>query len=169
MKPDDGTIGVGTARYGHNAYLVEFDPRSGTRRIVLDTHRTCGLSATGYAAHAKLHARNAVGPSGRVYAGSKQGYPKDGDQQSYPGGRAMVCDARTGRTENLGMPFPGQGVIDVMPDEACDRLDMGYAHGDACVRIPGYPIPILPPSGVLQVAACESISTEAVARIGAAR
>jgi hypothetical protein len=46
---------------------------------------------------------------------------------------------------------------------------MGYAHGDACVSIPGYPIPILPPSGVLQVAAYESISTGAVARIDEAR
>ena len=121
-EADDGTIGVGTAKYGHNAYLVAFDPRSGSQRIVLDTHRTCGLSATGYAAQAKLHTRNAVGPSGRVYVGSKQGYPKDGDKQSYPGGYAMAYDARTGRTENLGMPFPGQGVIDVMTDEARDRL-----------------------------------------------
>ncbi|MEO7319371.1 MAG: hypothetical protein ABIZ56_10320 [Chthoniobacteraceae bacterium] len=29
------------------------------------------------------------------------------------------------------------------------HVDMGYAHGDACVWIDGYPIPILPPSGVM--------------------
>ena len=43
-ETDDGTVGVGTARCGHNAYLVEFDPRSGTQTIVLDAHRPCGLS-----------------------------------------------------------------------------------------------------------------------------
>jgi hypothetical protein len=30
----------------------------------------------------------------------------------------MVYDPRTGRCENLGMPFPGQGVIDIVADEA---------------------------------------------------
>lgn len=118
----DGTIHVGTAKYGQNSFLVEVDPRTGSQRVVLDTHRTCGLTATGYAAQAKLHTRNFVGPSGRVYVGSKQGYAKQGDTQAYPGGCVMVYDPRTGRAENLGMPFPGQGVIDVTADEARDRL-----------------------------------------------
>ena len=118
----DGMIHVGSAKYGQNSYLVEVDPRTGTQRVVLDTNKTCGLTATGYAAQAKLHTRNFVGPSGRVYVGSKQGYAKEGDTQAYPGGYVMVYDPRTGRGENLGMPFPGQGVIDVTADEARDRL-----------------------------------------------
>lgn len=118
----DGTIHVGSAKYGHNSFLVEFDPRTGRQQIVLDTHKTCGLTATGYAAQAKLHTRNFVGPSGRIYAGSKQGYPIDGDKQSYPGGYVMTYDPRTGRSENLGMPFATQGVIDVTADEARNRL-----------------------------------------------
>jgi hypothetical protein len=52
-----------------------------------------------------------------------------------------------------------------VPADRSQRIDMGYAHGDACVSIPGYPIPILPPSGVLQVAAYESINVGAVARL----
>src|SRR5688572_2031377 len=32
----DGTIHVGTAKYNENAFLVEFDPRTGKQRIVLD-------------------------------------------------------------------------------------------------------------------------------------
>ena len=118
----DGMIHVGTAKYNHNAYLVEFDPRTEKQKIVLDTHKTCGLSATGYAAQAKLHTRNYVGPSGRVYVGSKQGYAAKGDTQEYPGGYAMVYDPRTGTTENLGMPKKGQGVIDIVADEVRRRI-----------------------------------------------
>src|SRR5688500_5892990 len=77
----DGAIHVGTAKYNHNAFLVEFDPRTEKQQIVLDTHKTCGLTATGYAAQAKLHTRNFVGASGRVYVGSKQGYAAKGDTQ----------------------------------------------------------------------------------------
>ena len=121
-ESSDGMIHVGTAKYGSNAYLVEVDPRTGTQQVILDTHATCGLTATGYAAQAKLHTRNFVGPSGRVYVGSKQGYAKEGDTQAYPGGYVMIHDPRTGRNENLGRPFPGQGVIDVTADEARNRL-----------------------------------------------
>jgi hypothetical protein len=114
---NDGRIYVGTAKYGENAYLVEFEPRTGKQRIVLDTNAVCGLTAKGYAAQAKLHTRNFVAPSGKIYVGSKQGYAKKGDTSEYPGGYVMVYDPATGKSENLGMPFPGQGVIDVVADE----------------------------------------------------
>jgi hypothetical protein len=114
----DGRVYVGTAKYGVNAYLVEFDPRTGRQRIVLDTHKLCGLSDTRYAAQAKLHTRNFVGPSGKVYVGSKQGYRFEKDDTSeYPGGYVMSYDPRTGEAANLGMPMKGQGVIDVVADE----------------------------------------------------
>ena len=118
----DGTIHVGTAKYNENAFLVEFDPRTGKQRIVLDTNQVCGLTARGYAAQAKLHTRNFVGPSGVVYVGSKQGYPAKGDTSEYPGGYVMTYDPRTGAAKNLGMPYKGQGVIDVVADEARKRL-----------------------------------------------
>jgi len=113
----NGRIYVGTAKYGLNSYLVEFDPASETQRIVIDTHRLCGLSSTGYAAQAKIHTRNFVGPSGRIYVGSKQGYRRDGDTSEYPGGYVMVYDPKTDTAENLGMPYRRQGVIDVVADE----------------------------------------------------
>ena len=118
----DGAIHVGSAKYGSNSFLVEFDPRTEKQRVVLDTNKTCGLTATGYAAQSKLHTRNFVGPSGKIYVGSKQGYPIEGDKQEYPGGYVMTYDPRVGRTENLGMPFAQQGVIDVTADEARGRL-----------------------------------------------
>ena len=43
---------------------------------------------------------------------------------------------------------------------------VGFTFGDACVSLDGCPISILPPSGVMQVAAYESINAEVHARRG---
>jgi hypothetical protein len=137
----DGKIYIGTAAYGRNAYLVEFDPKTESMQVVLDTHKLVGLplSATGYAAQSKLHTRNHVGVSGKIYVGSKQGYPSAAEKKlldagqaipEYLGGYVMSYDPKTQSSENLGMPMPltaeqrakgkkeGQGVIDVTSDEA---------------------------------------------------
>ena len=114
----NGRIYVGTAKYGQNAFLVEFDPATGKQRVVIDTHKLCGLDATGYAAQAKIHTRNFASPSGRIYVGSKQGYRRGPDDKAdYPGGYVMVYDPATDKAECLGMPLRGQGVIDVAADE----------------------------------------------------
>ena len=103
----NGKIYVGTAAYGRNSYLVEFDPETEKMRIVLDTHKLVGLplKPTGYAAQSKLHTRNFVGPSGKIYVGSKQGYPSQAEKAPkkgekipvYRGGYVMVYDPATGR------------------------------------------------------------------------
>jgi hypothetical protein len=113
----NGKIYVGTAKYNENAFLVEFAPRTGTQRVVIDTNAVCGLEATGYAAQAKIHTRNYVAESGRIYVGSKQGYRKKVDTSSYPGGYVMRYDPATDSAECLGMPYPEEGVIDVVADE----------------------------------------------------
>jgi len=137
----NGKIYIGTAAYGRNSYLVEFDPATEKMRIVLDTHKLVGLplTPTGYAAQSKIHTRNFVGPSGKIYIGSKQGYPTAAEREAlkrdekipvYRGGYVMVYDPATDKTENLGMPMPlderkitagkkeGEGVIDVTADES---------------------------------------------------
>ena len=137
----NGKIYIGTAAYGRNSYLVEFDPATEKMRVVLDTHKLVGLplTPTGYAAQSKIHTRNFVGPSGKIYVGSKQGYPTAAEREAlkrgekipvYRGGYVMVYDPATDKAENLGMPMPlddrqiaagkkeGQGVIDVTADEA---------------------------------------------------
>jgi len=115
----NGKIYVGTAAYSRNAYLVEFDPRTQRQRIVIDTHKLCGLTATGYAAQAKIHTRNFVGPSGTIYVGSKQGYRRGPDDTAdYPGGYLMTYDPKTDKAVNLGMPYQTEGIIDVTADEA---------------------------------------------------
>ena len=117
----DGAIYVGTAKYGVNSYLVEFDPHTAKQKIVIDTHKVCGLTDTGYAAQAKIHTRNFVGKSGKIYVGSKQGYRTDKDKADdvkYPGGYVMTYDPRTGESACLGMPYKTEGVNDVTADEA---------------------------------------------------
>lgn len=136
----NGKIYIGTAAYGRNSYLVEFDPSTEKMRIALDTHKLVGLplEPTGYAAQSKIHTRNFVGPSGKIYVGSKQGYPTAAEKEAlargeqtpvYRGGYVMAYDPATDTAENLGMPMPlddqqvavgkkeGQGVIDVTADE----------------------------------------------------
>src|SRR5438132_1969528 len=133
----NGRIYIGCAAYGRNSYLVEFDPATEKMRVVLDTHKLVGLppEPTGYAAQAKLHTRNFVGPSGKIYVGSKQGYPtakekETGKIATYRGGYVLTYDPETNKAINLGMPMPqddkrqpagakeGEGVIDVVADEA---------------------------------------------------
>jgi hypothetical protein len=133
----DGKIYIGTAAYGRDSYLVEFDPKSEKMRVVLDTHKLVGLpqEPTGYAAQSKVHTRNFVGPSGLIYLGTKQGYPtaeekKTGKVATYRGGYVITYDPATGKATNLGMPMPlgdkrlpadakeGEGVIDVTADES---------------------------------------------------
>jgi hypothetical protein len=137
----NGKIYIGTAAYGRDAYLVEFDPARETMRVVVDAHRLVGLplTPTGYAAQSKIHTRNFVGPSGKIYLGTKQGYPTASEREAlkrgekipvYRGGYVIVYDPKTDAAESLGMPRPlddrqaaagkteGQGVIDVTADEA---------------------------------------------------
>ncbi len=117
----NGKVYVGTAAYGFNAYLVEFDPKTGKQRIVVDVNKVAGLKTLAtptYAAQSKIHTRNFVAPSGKIYVGSKQGYRRGKDDTAdYPGGYVMVYDPETDQTENLGMPFKGEGVNDVTADE----------------------------------------------------
>jgi sugar lactone lactonase YvrE len=117
----NGKVYVGTAAYGLNAYLIEFDPKTGTQKVVVDVNQVCGLKTPEkptFAAQSKIHTRNFVAPSGKIYVGSKQGYRRGKDDTAdYPGGYVMVFDPETGKTENLGVPFKGEGVNDVTADE----------------------------------------------------
>lgn len=115
----DGKVYVGCAKYGVNAYLVEFNPITSAIQMVVDVHRVLRKMVTGFAAQAKIHTRNNVGASGKIYFGSKQGYPDKGESRSdYPGGYVFAYDPKTGQTENFGMPKRHHGVISVTPDEA---------------------------------------------------
>jgi hypothetical protein len=130
IEGHNGRLYIGAAKYGVNAYLLEFDPQAGSTQMVLDVHAVIASSAMGFAAQSKIHTRNNVGASGKIYVGSKQGYPEKGESRDlYRGGYVLTYDPGTGRREQFGIPMPGHGVISVMPDES-------RRHGSrwACVR-----------------------------------
>ncbi len=128
VEGHDGHLYVGTAKYGHNAFLIDFDPRTEKMKIVVDAHKEIGSTASGFAAQAKIHTRNNVGRSGKIYFGTKQGYPqKDEKRSAYLGGYPMVYDPATGKTRVYDIPVAGQGVISVTPDEP-----RGVAYVSTC-------------------------------------
>ena len=96
VEGKNGRLYIGTAKYGSNAYLVEFDPATKAMKVVVDCQKEIGTSPTGFAAQAKIHTRNNVGESGKIYFATKQGYPKEGEaRSSYLGGYPMVYDPAT--------------------------------------------------------------------------
>src|ERR1700752_3611167 len=78
----NGRLYIGSAKYGVNAYLVEFDPKTAAMKMVVDAHKTIGVDRKGFAAQSKFHTRNNVGPSGKIYAATKQGYPEKDEKRS---------------------------------------------------------------------------------------
>jgi len=58
-------------------------------------------------------------------------------------------------------PLPGREI----PKDLPVFIDMGFPFGDATVAIEGYPIKILPPSGIMQIVAYESVNVEVLARL----
>lgn len=119
VEGKNGKLYIGTAKYRHNCYLVEFDPQTKAMKVVVDAHKEIGTTATGFAAQAKFHTRNNVGESGRIYLGTKQGYPEKGEQRTdYPGGYPLIYDPATGKTRVYDIPIKHQGIISVTPDES---------------------------------------------------
>jgi hypothetical protein len=124
----NGKLYIGTAKYGVNAYLLEFDPATQKTRMVMDVHDVIKLQGKGYAAQSKIHTRNNVGASGKIYVGSKQGYPEKGEHRcDYPGGYVLAHDPKTGANEHFGLAKARHGVISVIPDEA-----RGLAYVSTC-------------------------------------
>jgi hypothetical protein len=124
----NGRLYIGTAKYGVNAYLLEFDPKSEKTRLVMDVHQVVKLAGTGYAAQAKIHTRNNVSASGKIYVGSKQGYPEKGEHRcDYPGGYVLIHDPKTGNNEHFGIARARHGIISVIPDES-----RGLAYISTC-------------------------------------
>jgi streptogramin lyase len=128
VEGHNGNIYVGTAKYGVNAYLIEFNPVKMIARMVVDVHRAIMKFLKGFGAQAKIHTRNNVGKSGKIYIGSKQGYPEKNEKRTdYPGGYVLTYDPKTGKTEHFGIAKKHHGIISVMPDE-----DRGVAYISTC-------------------------------------
>ncbi len=110
---------IGTHANGVNSWLVEFTPKTAAMKVVVDAHKAAGVKANEFAAQAKIHSRNNVGRSGKIYFCTKQGYPAKGEPRSkYPGGYPMVYDPKTNKTEVFPIPVKHHGLISITPDES---------------------------------------------------
>jgi hypothetical protein len=128
IEGHNGRLYIGTHANGLNAWLVEFDPKTERMRAVVDAQKAIGTDAKGFGAQAKIHTRNNVGASGKIYFGTKQGYPQPSEKWTgYPGGYPMVYDPKTEKTRVYAIPVPHQGVSGITPDES-----RGVAYISTC-------------------------------------
>jgi hypothetical protein len=121
---------IGTHANAVNSWLVEFDPAKKDMKVVVDCHKEIGKDIKGFGSQAKIHTRNNVGASGKIYFGTKQGYPDDkkGEKrEDYPGGYPMVYDPATGKTKVYDIPVKHQGINSITPDES-----RGVAYISTC-------------------------------------
>ena len=130
IEGHNGRLYVGTHANAVNAWLVEFDPAAGKMKVVTDAHKAIGKDLRGFGAQAKIHTRNNTGASGKIYFGTKQGYPdttKGEKREDYPGGYPMVYDPKTGATKIYPIPEPHEGINSITPDES-----RGVAYISTC-------------------------------------
>lgn len=119
---------IGTHANAVNSWLVEFDPATAKMSVVVDAHQAIGHDIKGFGAQAKIHTRNNTGASGKIYFGTKQGYPNDQEKrEDYPGGYPMVYDPVSGQTRVYPIPVPHHGINSIMPDES-----RGIAYISTC-------------------------------------
>jgi hypothetical protein len=124
----NGRMYIGTHANAVNSWLVEFDPAAAAMKIVVDAHQAIGQDLRGFGAQSKIHTRNNTGESGKIYFGTKQGYPAENETYTdYPGGYPMVYDPATGQTKVYPIPVPHQGIVSVTPDES-----RGVAYISTC-------------------------------------
>ena len=125
----DGRLYIGTHANAVNSWLVEFDPKTKQMKTVVDAHKAIGKDLKGFGAQAKIHTRNNVGASGKIYFGTKQGYPDANKEkrEDYPGGYPMVYDPKTGETKVYPIPVPHHGINSITPDES-----RGVAYISTC-------------------------------------
>jgi hypothetical protein len=130
IEGHNGRMYIGTHANAVNAWLVEFDPAAEKMAVVVDAHKAIGVDLKGFGAQAKIHTRNNVGASGRIYFGTKQGYPDTGKgekREDYPGGYPMVYDPKTSGTKVYPIPVPHEGINSITPDES-----RGVAYISTC-------------------------------------
>jgi sugar lactone lactonase YvrE len=130
IEGHNGRLYIGTHANAVNSWLVEFDPAAGKMKVVVDVHKAIGKDLRGFGAQAKIHTRNNVGASGKIYFGTKQGYPdtKKGEKrEDYPGGYPMVYDPTTGMTKVYPIPVSHEGINSITPDES-----RGVAYISTC-------------------------------------
>lgn len=119
---------VGTHANAVNSWLVEFNTVDKQMRVAVDAHQAIGIDLKGFGSQSKIHTRNNTGASGKIYFGTKQGYPNEKEKrEDYPGGYPMVYDPATDTTKVYPIPVPHHGINSITPDES-----RGVAYISTC-------------------------------------
>ena len=72
-------------------------------KIVVDAHKAIGKDLKGFGSQAKIHTRNNVGASGKIYFGTKQGYPgQEREERGLP--RRLPDGLRPQDRQDEGLP-----------------------------------------------------------------
>jgi sugar lactone lactonase YvrE len=111
---------IGTHANAVNSWLVEFNTVNKNMRVAVDAHKAIGIDLKGFGSQSKIHTRNNTGASGKIYFGTKQGYPDPAKEkrEDYPGGYPMVYDPATDTTKVYPIPVPHHGINSITPDES---------------------------------------------------
>ncbi len=111
---------IGTHANAVNSWLVEFNTVDKNMRVAVDAHKAIGNDLKGFGSQSKIHTRNNTGASGKIYFGTKQGYPDPAKEkrEDYPGGYPMVYDPKTDTTKVYPIPVPHHGINSITPDES---------------------------------------------------
>ncbi len=115
---------IGTHANGVNSWLVEFNPRIGGMKVVVDAHKAIGIDRKGFGSQAKIHTRNNVGKSGKIYFGTKQGYPapvRVRSARTTPAVTRWSTIRKPASTRVYPIPVPNEGIISITPDEELGR------------------------------------------------
>ena len=105
VEGHNGRLYIGTAKYGVDAYLIEFDPKTAEMKMVIDVHKVIGSDATrlrgsGEDSHAQQRRRQRQD----LLSAPSRAIPEKGEKRSdYPGGYVLTYDPATGKSEHFGI------------------------------------------------------------------
>ena len=115
LAGSDGKVYVGLAYHGGGGHMVYYDAKTDTVHDVGDLNVLVGQQFLSVGPQAKIHTKFAEGKDGRIYFATQYGndfnFARVGTPEWYPGGHWMVFDPKTGQTSDLGIAYPGQGII----------------------------------------------------------
>jgi hypothetical protein len=121
----NGRLYVGAAKYGVGASLVEFDPGTREMKIVCETHKAIGTTATGFAAQSKIHTRNNVGWPGQTPLGVRAGTRHSPARGSGSSDDSAVwqglLEFRTSRVGHAGT------ILEHNDSQPIERLKLGHS------------------------------------------
>jgi hypothetical protein len=127
----DGTIYVGSARYGGYARLLQIRPNNQSffMEQIIDVEDICGEHLVGINTQGKIHAIIIIGPDGRVWFATKQAHeifdtrPEYGeDPDGYPGGHLCVYDPKTKTARSMGILKKQEGIMCGAMDTKLDKI-----------------------------------------------